>query len=120
MDLFDKMKMPIRCPLCNEILLNEYGAGGYLSKNCQIKPDHAFYCSGRPWEDIKISKINILIGSCRELSLHWDMENRILSVCKSYPEVYSYDSRIELPFIELDLLDPYRAINKIKTLLPFA
>lgn len=123
MDLFDKMEMPIRCPLCNDILVNEYAAGGYLFKHCETKLNHKFGCGGRPWEEPKISIINISVGKCRELSIYWNLMTKKMSVNKTpptSPQIMDPNKWIELPFVEINLNEPYKAINKVKVLLPFA
>lgn len=118
------MESPTLCPLCGDVLLNEYKPGGYLEKTCDKKVGHTFICSGRPFEPLKVKEIFIFVGAYKELVIHWNLAAKILLVhCPKKLDRHLSQIRppmpVSIPFIEFDLKDPFKVINKIKTLLPF-
>ena len=121
------MKVPNKCPCCDEPLLNEYYELGaektsYLRQTCQSKIDHHIIFQSIQGKDNEVAKVIIYIKqSAPTVRAIWDLQRLQLTIVKNGQEIdSSFQKYTEIPFFEPDLSDYSKLLDKLKTYLIFS
>jgi hypothetical protein len=115
------MKIPITCPKCGDILLNEelkiFPTPGVWKKSCTKRLGHKFSITYNINES-DISTLSIHIANKTYAS--WDFRNRLLHVGKEGLSLKeTIKSSLFIPYFEPDLLNYKKLVSKIKTYILF-
>lgn len=116
------MKTPITCPKCHGPLLNtelplRNGESAW-KKTCTNKLNHHFTCVTHQYDDdlVEIIVIGINRGNV-PLKISWYFTPRMLMV---YKEVIGSDDAIRIPWVEPNIHEYDKLIDKIKTYIVFS
>lgn len=114
------MQIPIKCPICNGVLLNEDRNIGYdisfIMKSCDKTLYHKIYIESLSANHDKVYAIRLHIS--KNLIVNWFPEINSL-------RVYSYDANntrnsYKIPYFEPNFSNYKKLINKIKTYILFS
>jgi hypothetical protein len=115
------MKIPIHCPKCGDILLNEevFKVSNVVvwRKSCTKRLGHKF-AAYYNIDDSELSGICIQIVGNTEA--HWDFKNNLLSVNKNAKTLKDrLESTKLIPYFEPDLSNYKKLVSKMKTYILF-
>jgi len=116
------MKTPTTCPKCHGPLLStelplRNGESAW-KKTCSTKLDHNFTCVTHQYDDDLVEIIVIVINRANvPLKVSWYFTPRMLMV---YKEFVGSDSAIKIPWVEPDLTQYDKLVEKIRTYVTFS
>lgn len=110
------MKLPVVCPICNDVMLTEYPGVDTIAKICARRLDHrlCFMASSTDeYQIVKTIKLEPRTGSIE--CVRWLPTLTLLSV-----ESENLKKIIRIPYFEPNFSDHHRLISKIKTYILFS
>lgn len=111
------MKLPIRCPFCNDIMLTDFLVKGMGEvKYCNLRPSHHIRLSSRFDSDDEVFEIILRISIEPVTYIKWLFASE--SVRVEIPGIGAKPLR--LPWFDPDLSDYNKLMEKIKTYLLFS
>lgn len=116
------MKTPITCPKCHGPLLStELPLRNKISvwkKTCTNKVNHHFTCVTEKGNDNSIGMIIVGLSYDNQLQAYWYLKQHMLVVYKGQP-IKNADG-LNMPWVEPDLSQYDKLIEKIKTYITFS
>ena len=114
------MIIPVRCPLCDDILLNEYknnlmSRSGALTKTCNKRLNHKYYCNLDSKEEIYLVQIVLDFAI-----FYWDFTKKKTWFAPNKIPVGKFDTTTILPWFEPDIKSKKAFFNKLKTYVLFS
>lgn len=107
------MIMPSKCPVCHDVLLNEYierlDGGSKLRKVCQNKLNHNITWVSKQSPNYDDIEFIFLKGNP---NIVWNLANKEIYVKKLYNTI--------IPFFEPDFSNYQNLLHKLKTYLLFS
>ena len=122
------MNIPTCCPICGDILLNEYDkfvsatTGDrkslvHLVKSCSKRLNHSYFVTLDDKEELFILQISTKLGI-----FYWNFEKKkawvVSNICP--PPGEGKRSVIDLPWFDPDITDSKKFLNKLKTYVTFS
>lgn len=109
------MKMPIKCPICGDVLVNEYvdvAGGTMLTKKCYKRINHKILFRAYNKDHDNVDLISIPWERTDVINWYFGSKMCVLNPLK--------DDHYYLPFFEPDFSNYNKLIDKIKTYLMFS
>jgi hypothetical protein len=109
-------KLPVRCPVCQDIMLTEFMGHFILIKKCFRHPDHWIKLIADA-DGNTVREVKILIDNDPVLYATWQFSGKLLFL--SNVEI-SKGVKEWLPWFDPDLTDYKKLLEKVKTYLVFS
>jgi hypothetical protein len=111
-------EMPIDCPICHGVLLNEFQSFTYddaplLVKKC-FRLSHSFYCASTETEENKLSFISICLDTYKRINIAWNLLDQEMFVFNE-----NKNTKTILPWVDPDFSDPKKLITKLHIYLKY-
>lgn len=114
------MKMPRKCPICNEPLMNQfketYDKNGYaLEKTCDKKLDHIFFCASKKADEDEVYVVSATTREKNSFMALWVVPEKKLHVARA-----SAANRTIIPYFEPDFTNFKKLYDKLRMYILFS
>jgi hypothetical protein len=116
------MIIPVNCPLCGDVLMNEYKGHPNrsnfpekLHKTCGRRPDHKFLCVVDRFEEITMIRVDTDLGH-----FYWNYEKKHMFITPPDSKIPLKLNEITLPWFEPNMQNKKAFFNKLKTYIIFS
>jgi hypothetical protein len=110
------MKLPIRCPICNEIMLTDYNGTYLINKNCSKNITHKITFDAISKDDC-IVNITFTSSMWLNATVSWHYSTNLGPIVNI---IIKDKPGIILPLFEPDFSDCRKLIEKLKTYIVFS
>ena len=119
------MNIPINCPICGDILLNEYDKSVaaitgdrkslmHLVKSCSKRLNHSYFITLNSNEELFILQLSTRFGT-----FYWNFENKKAWAVSTIQPSKGKQTVTDLPWFDPDIADSKKFLNKLKTYIIF-